>query len=99
MRNATHKQYYRLRRWLVALSLGIVVGPAFAAQNTLIQPQVLVVDHSLPKASLAEEVLAARRYDTFWDSGDEALARSALAPDFIDNTLPSGRGHGQCLVQ
>jgi predicted ester cyclase len=94
MGNATHKQCYLLLRWLVALSLSIVVGPAFATQNTLIQPQVLVVDHSLPKASLAEEVLAARRYDTFWDSGDEALARAALAPDFIDSTLPSGRPQG-----
>ena len=37
---------------------------------------------------------AARRYDTFWDSGGEALARAALAPDFIDNTLPSGRAQG-----
>lgn len=60
----------------------------------LIQPDTLIVDHSLPQQTLAAEILAARRYDTFWDKGDETLARAALASDFIDNTLPSGRPQG-----
>jgi predicted ester cyclase len=34
------------------------------------------------------------RYDTFWNTGDEALARAALAPNFIDDTLPTGRPQG-----
>jgi predicted ester cyclase len=40
------------------------------------------------------QVIAARRYDTFWNTGDEGLARAALAPTFIDNTLPTGRSQG-----
>jgi predicted ester cyclase len=52
------------------------------------------VDHSLPKKTLEAQILAARRYDTFWNTGDEAMAREALAPDFFDNTLPDGRPQG-----
>ncbi|MFP5392758.1 MAG: ester cyclase [Gammaproteobacteria bacterium] len=42
----------------------------------------------------AAQVRAARRYAAFWNSGDPALARAALAPDFIDRTLPPGRAQG-----
>lgn len=66
----------------------------FAAEGALVQPGTMIVDHSLPPQTLAREILAARRYDTFWDNGDEALARAALAPEFVDNTLPSGRAQG-----
>ena len=37
---------------------------------------------------------AARVYAAFWDKGDPALARAALADDFIDRTLPAGRPQG-----
>ncbi|MGN6226964.1 MAG: ester cyclase [Dyella sp.] len=37
---------------------------------------------------------AARRYASFWNTGDEVLARQALAPDFVDRTLPPGRAQG-----
>ena len=66
----------------------------FCRTSGLVKPNALIGDHSLSPATLAAEILAARRYDTFWDTGDEALARAALAPDFIDNTLPSGRAQG-----
>lgn len=42
----------------------------------------------------AEVAKAARVYAAFWDSGDPSLARTALAPDFIDRTLPAGRSQG-----
>ena len=42
----------------------------------------------------AAVVLAARRYAAFWQSGDPALARLALADDFTDRTLPAGRPQG-----
>lgn len=38
--------------------------------------------------------LAARRYDTFWNTGDESLARAALSPQFVDRTPPPGRVQG-----
>ncbi|NYE62264.1 putative ester cyclase [Duganella sp. 1224] len=37
---------------------------------------------------------AARTYAAFWNTGDPALARQALSPDFIDRTLPAGREQG-----
>jgi len=82
---------------LAALALAAMASPAaFAAtaDGALVEPAKLVVDASLPKAQAAAQILAARRYDTFWTSGDKALARAALAPDFIDRTLPPGRAQG-----
>ncbi|WP_109482726.1 ester cyclase [Paraburkholderia sp. C35] len=69
-------------------------APAFAAGEALVQPHALVVDASLPKAIVDAEVLAARRYDTFWSTGDEAPVHAALAPGFTDRTLPPGRSQG-----
>ncbi|MTV40493.1 ester cyclase [Duganella radicis] len=37
---------------------------------------------------------AARTYAAFWNTGDPALAQKALAPNFIDRTLPAGREQG-----
>lgn len=39
-------------------------------------------------------ILAARRYAAFWNTGDPAYARAALAPNFNDPTLPAGRPQG-----
>jgi predicted ester cyclase len=69
-----------------------VVPPAHAAE--LSQPRQLIVDSSLPDAQRDAQILAARRYDTFWHTGDAQFATDALAPDFIDRTLPPGRAQG-----
>ena len=37
---------------------------------------------------------AARTYAAFWNTGDPALARAALAQSFVDRTLPEGRPQG-----
>lgn len=60
----------------------------------LVHPRQQIVDPSLPAAQAEASVLAARRYASFWNSGDEALARAALAPGFTDRTLPPGRAQG-----
>jgi len=87
-----------LRRALSAALavVSIAATPAFAAATTgtLVQPQHITVDPGLPKQQRDAQILAARRYDTFWSTGDEALARAALAPDFTDRTLPPGRAQG-----
>ncbi|MHC8380845.1 ester cyclase [Pseudomonas sp. LB3P14] len=84
----------RAGSWLFTLLITAAVPPAFAATDLLVQPQSVIVDHSLPRAQVEAQILAARRYDTFWTTGDEALARAALAPDFKDSTLPPGRPQG-----
>jgi len=71
-----------------------MIAYTFAADTVLIEPHRLIVDRSLPRAQVASQVIAARRYDTFWHTGDEELVRTALAPNFIDRTLPTGRPQG-----
>ena len=44
--------------------------------------------------SSAPVILAARRYTAFWNTGDAAFAKAALADDFLDCTLPAGRPQG-----
>lgn len=64
------------------------------AESALLQPHGLIVDGSVPKAQAEAQILAARRYDTFWSTGDASLAEAALASGFIDRTLPPGRAQG-----
>src|SRR5471032_1461721 len=55
----------RAGSFVLALAALGAAAPAFAATDTLVKPATLIVDHSLPKAQVAAQVLAARRYDTF----------------------------------
>jgi predicted ester cyclase len=94
MNATTQKSSRRGARWFSAMLLGVAAAPAFAGTEDLVKPDVLVADHSLPKPTLDALILAARRYDTFWNTGDEAMTRAALASNFFDNTLPNGRPQG-----
>nr|WP_246794720.1 ester cyclase [Burkholderia perseverans] len=69
-------------------------APARAEAADQVQPKQLIADRSLPATQLAAQLHAARLYDTFWSTGDETQARAALAPDFVDRTLPPGRAQG-----
>ena len=83
------------KKRLVSMTIALaatVFQPAHAAE--LVQPKQLIVDASLPEAQREAQILAARRYDTFWNTGEEQLAIDALAPDFMDRTLPPGRAQG-----
>ena len=79
---------------LIAAAWVITVAYTLAADPVLIEPHNLTIDRSLRREQADAEILVARRYDTFWDTGDEALARAALASNFIDDTLPIGRAQG-----
>jgi predicted ester cyclase len=67
--------------------------PALADEQ-LVSAQQVIVDPSLPPAQRDAEMQAARRYATFWHTGDERHARAALAAGFTDRTLPPGRAQG-----
>ncbi len=81
-------------KWVFTAGGDVSATPTVAADTALIEPRSLIVDRSMPRVQVDVQIIAARRYDTFWNTGDEALARSALAPNFIDNTLPPGRPQG-----
>lgn len=77
-----------------AVSVALPATAVAATADALVQPKVLIVDKNLPNQQVEQEIRAARLYDTFWSTGDEAQAREALATDFTDRTLPAGRPQG-----
>jgi predicted ester cyclase len=78
----------------IAVMFSAPVTGTYAADTPLLEPHNLIVDRCLPREQTDAQIIAARRYDTFWNIGDEALERAALAPKFADNTLPNGRSQG-----
>ncbi|WP_223488611.1 ester cyclase [Pseudomonas sp. A-RE-19] len=78
----------------LGLAVALLASPFACAETALLQPQTLIVDQSLPKAQRDAMELAARRYGSFWNTGEEALAKAALAEQFIDKTPPEGRVQG-----
>ncbi|MFY0575332.1 ester cyclase [Cystobacter fuscus] len=87
MRIATH--------FLAALvGFATLVGSSALAAEELPQPIKLTVDRGLSHYQAYTQLLAARRYYAFWNTGEEAYAKAALAEDFIDLNLPDGRPQG-----
>jgi predicted ester cyclase len=76
---------------LAAVMTALVASTAHA---DLVKPQMLIVDQALSTHQRDQQIHAARLYDTFWTTGDEAQARAALADDFTDRTLPPDRPQG-----
>lgn len=75
----------------------IILGAVsmIASQSALADPVVideLVVAKESPDSKRV--VAAATKFYEFWNSGDAALLKSAIAPTFTDRTLPSGRPQG-----
>lgn len=79
---------------LAALMLLPVASAAFSAPPALVKPHQLIAENSLLSAREAALETVARRYATFRNTGDEALAREALADNFVDKTPPEGRKQG-----
>lgn len=77
-----------------SLTAAFLSQNAIAAGPALITPDVLITDPGVKPDQVQAQILAARRYATFWSSGDPQLAREALAPDFMDRALPPGRAQG-----
>jgi predicted ester cyclase len=79
----------------IVVTFSIPVIYTFASDTPLLlEPHNQIVDHSLPREDADAQIIAARRYDTFWNTGDETLARASLASNFVDDTLPTGRPQG-----
>jgi predicted ester cyclase len=53
-----------------------------------------VVATSIPQSQRDATVKAARAFYEFWNTGDEADLKRAIAPGFTDHTLPPGRPQG-----
>src|SRR4030088_3795057 len=81
----------RMIEALTALMLSLYT-PAFAADSVKIND--LVVAASIPDAQRDATLKAVRAFYDFWNTGDEALLKEAIAPNFTDHTLPPGRPQG-----
>jgi predicted ester cyclase len=77
----------------IALAATVLSVDASAA-DVLPVPKSVVIDRSIPASQREAMALTARRYYAFWNTGDVAYANAALAPDFIDRSLPAGRPQG-----
>jgi predicted ester cyclase len=76
---------------LAALMLSMST-PALAADAVKINE--LLVAASIPDTQREATMKAVRAFYDFWNTGDEALLKQALAPNFTDHTLPPGRPQG-----
>lgn len=81
-------------RLMVAALTTVISANVMAASPALITPDIIIADPGVSPEHVKAQTLAARRYATFWSSGDPELARQALATDFIDRALPAGRPQG-----
>src|ERR1700724_106587 len=76
---------------LAALTL-LLPTPAFTADSVRIDD--LVVAAPIPDTQRQATMKAVRAFYDFWNTGDEALLKEAIAPNFTDHTLPPGRPQG-----
>jgi predicted ester cyclase len=76
------------------LLIAVFTGAALAsAEENLPVPQSTVVAAGQEQAA-QPTILTARRYAAFWNTGEPRYAEAALAQNFVDRTLPSGRPQG-----
>lgn len=68
---------------------------SYAASEELPEPHHIAITCTERAGDTSPNILAARRYAAFWNTGDARYAESALAPSFIDQTLPAGRPQGK----
>jgi predicted ester cyclase len=74
--------------------IAVFVATAVAsAEENLPTPRSIILTAGHEQAA-QPVILAARRYAAFWNTGKARYAEAALAQDFFDRTLPSGRPQG-----
>jgi predicted ester cyclase len=81
--------------FVLALSLIAIFATATAASadENLPTPRSIIVTKGQEQAA-QPVLLAARKYAAFWNTGEAGYAEAALAQNFVDRTLPSGRPQG-----
>jgi predicted ester cyclase len=74
-----------------AVATMILSAPARADEMKI---DDLIVTSSIPSAEKDATLAAAKAFYQFWNSGDEADLKRAIADNFTDHTLPAGRPQG-----
>jgi predicted ester cyclase len=80
----------------VGVTAALLTAPLGTAEgeSTAVKIDDLVVAKTLPAAQRKAELVAAKAFYQFWNTGDEALLKTALSPHFTDHALPPGRPQG-----
>lgn len=76
---------------LSAIAAASLANPAFADD---VKIDEVIVASQIPAAQRDATLQAAKRFYRFWNSGDRTTLDAAIAPGFIDRTLPPGRPQG-----
>jgi predicted ester cyclase len=79
---------------LTIIAVLCVMLAALALAGEGVHVNELVVAASIPESQRDATVKAAQTFYDFWNTGDEAELKRAIAPTFTDHTLPSGRPQG-----
>jgi predicted ester cyclase len=83
------------RSLLLATALsGVIAFDAGSAPAADVTPEEIIVASTIPASEREAELNAARAFYDFWNTGDAALLKRAIADDFTDRTLPPGRPQG-----
>jgi predicted ester cyclase len=77
-----------------ALSAVITLDAASTLAADLVTPEEIIVASTVPTTDRDAALDAARAFYDFWNTGDAALLKRAIADDFTDRTLPPGRPQG-----
>lgn len=81
-----------MRDLLAAIIVGALLStPAHAGE---VKIDHLVIADGIPAAQRDTTIKAAKAFYHFWNTGDEAELKVAIAPNFTDHTLPPGRPQG-----
>ena len=81
---------------LTAAALGVLMTAAVqgAAHADPVTIDEIILSGDEPAAGTGETLAAAKAFYQFWNDGDEATLKRAIAPTFTDHTLPAGRPQG-----
>jgi predicted ester cyclase len=78
---------------LLAALVLLQSAPTFAADGVKIDD--LIIASTISDGQRGETLKSVRAFYEFWNTGDEALLKQAIATNFIDHTLPPGRPQGR----
>jgi predicted ester cyclase len=82
-------------RFLSLASLvALMLSPSVPAAADGLQINDLVIASRVPETQRDATLKAVRAFYDFWNTGEEALLKEAIAPTFTDHTLPPGRPQG-----
>ncbi len=72
----------------------VLAGAAVASADEILPTPRSVILTAGQESAAQPVILAARRYAALWNTGEARCAEAALAGNFADRTLPSGRLQG-----